>query len=151
MFLGNSEEKKHQKLQEYTAIINFAIATEKISNIIYKYCPVEHKSVIKFEVAIFVYYKISEIFDTNLYKYYDNVAPVIKDYIVTIGGYRDEFLEKRLNLYHNNKRSFDNLYKCFGGLINRALIDLGGDWEYNSDWNDFVSLINENHIIYNTN
>jgi hypothetical protein len=134
------DEKEYQKLKETEAIINFGIAVEKIYNIIYKECPVKHKSVIKFEVAVFIYYKLSSIFDTSIYKFYENVSPILRDHIATIGGYKEYHIDKRLRYYHPSLFSDDDLYIKFSGLALRALMTQVDDWEYGNEWNSFLDF-----------
>jgi hypothetical protein len=147
----SKDEKRNQKLKEAEAIIHFGIATEKISNIIYKECPVEHKSVIKFETAVFVLFNISSMFDISIYKYYENVSPMARDHIATIGGYKEEHIDKRVNYYHPSRFSDEDLYVKFSGLVHRALMEYGNDWKYDSDWHDFLEFNenNKNIKIYN--
>jgi hypothetical protein len=136
----NKDTKIYQKLKETEAIINFAIATEKVYNVIYEEYPVKHKSVIKFEAAVFIYYKISSMCDTNIYKYYENVSPIIRDHIVTIGGYKENHIEKRLKYYHPSCFSNEDLYIKFSGLAFRAIHNYGNEWKYTSDWNSFLEF-----------
>jgi hypothetical protein len=129
-------DSQKEKKNTYQSLIAFGIAVDKITNLIYKECQIKIKSGIKFETAIFLYYRLVHFSRIMFsYHYYDFLFSAARDHIATIGNYRDEHFDKRLAIYNanpHNKYTYEHntyAYESFSRLISRA-VEYFGEWDY---------------------